>query len=172
MKKTKKNISLAIAFFIVFGFFVSFDYALAGTCNQVASTEVGIICQTNQQCVDAGQGDKCSTDTSSKKSDIIPDCALDKNVKDNYCKDVSSLVELAINVGQFLFSIIGGLAFVMFIYGGFKMILSFGNAEKFKEGRNILVAAVIGLAIAFGAYMLIDFILDALTVGEGFREVK
>ncbi|MCF6276969.1 MAG: pilin [Candidatus Magasanikbacteria bacterium] len=107
-----------------------------------------------------------------KSSKLIPDCALTRDVKGQYCDDVSDLVEFGIKVGQFLFSIIGGLAFAMFIYGGFKMILSFGNPEKFKEGKNVMVAAVVGLVIAFGAYMMIDFILDALSVTGEFRVIK
>ena len=48
------------------------------------------------------------------------------------------------------------------------MILSFGSAEKVKKGRDILVAAVVGMIIAFGAVLLIKFVLDALGVGTSF----
>jgi len=109
---------------------------------------------------------------SAKGSKLIPPCALVDPSTEQYCNDVSDLVLLEFRVGEFLFTIIGGLAFAMFIYGGFKMILSFGSPEKFKEGKNVMVAAVVGLAIAFGAYLMIDFILDALSVTGDFRVVK
>ena len=59
----------------------------------------------------------------------------------------------------------------MFVYGGFTMILSFGSAEKFKKGRDILVAAVVGMLIAFGAYLIVNFVLDVFQVGKDFRVI-
>ena len=49
--------------------------------------------------------------------------------------------------------------------------LSFGNADKVKTGREAMIAAVIGIVIAFSAYAIINLILDALGVGEGFRAI-
>jgi len=85
------------------------------------------------------------------------------------CDDVNDLVTLLIGYGQVLFSIIGALAFVMFVVGGFTMILSFGNAERFKKGQQILLAAVTGLIISLSAYVLVDFILDGIGLSDYFR---
>lgn len=97
----------------------------------------------------------------------LPDCAFDGS-----CRNVNDVLELMVNWGQRIFGLIGSFALVMFVYGGFVMILSAGNAEKVKQGRDILTAAVIGLVIAFSAYLLIDFILDALNVSNEFRGVN
>lgn len=97
----------------------------------------------------------------------LPDCAFDGT-----CRNVNDLLTLIVNWGQRIFGLIGSFALVMFIYGGFTMILSAGNSEKVKKGRDILVAAVIGLTIAFSAYLLVDFILDALKVSDEFRGIK
>jgi len=97
----------------------------------------------------------------------LPDCAFDGS-----CADVNKLLELVINIGKWFFSIIGSLAFVFFVYGGFTMILSFGSAEKFKKGQQVLVAAVIGMIIAFGAYALVNFLLTSLGVSDSFIFVK
>lgn len=86
-----------------------------------------------------------------------------------YYNDVNCLIMQAVKVGEFVFSIIGAAAFVMFVYGGFTLILSMGSSEKVKKGKDIMVAAVIGLIIAFSAYILINFILDAFGVGGSFR---
>jgi len=94
----------------------------------------------------------------------LPDCAFTGS-----CRDVNRLVELLIKSVEFLFGIVAGLAFLMFVYGGFTMVLSFGNADKTKKGQQILVAAVVGLVIVFSAYILIGFLLDALGVRTGFR---
>jgi uncharacterized membrane protein YgaE (UPF0421/DUF939 family) len=48
------------------------------------------------------------------------------------------------------------------------MILSFGSAEKFKKGQQILVAAVVGMIIAFGAYALVKFLLESIGVQESW----
>lgn len=88
------------------------------------------------------------------------------------CRDVNYLLMQIIRIGKFLFSIIGSLAFLMLVYGGFTFILSMGNAEKAKKGMDIALAAVVGMFIAFSAYILVDFLLDALNVSEDFRVIK
>ena len=95
----------------------------------------------------------------------LPDCAFDGS-----CRKVSDLVQLIVNFGAGMFAIMGSFAFAFFVYGGFTMIVSMGNAEKQKKGMQILVAAVIGIVIAFSAYMLIQFMLDALGVAPEFRQ--
>lgn len=97
----------------------------------------------------------------------LPDCAFKGS-----CRNANDLLELLVNWGQKIFGLIGSVALVMFVYGGFTMVTSAGNAEKVKKGREVLVAAVIGLVIAFSSYLLIDFILDAFKVSDDFRGVK
>lgn len=96
----------------------------------------------------------------------LPDCAFCGS-----CRDVGVFLELGIKGTQILFSFIGSIAFIMFVVGGFMMIFSFGNADRVKKGRDILIAAVLGMIIAFSAYFIVDFILDALQVGDAFRGV-
>jgi len=97
----------------------------------------------------------------------LPDCAFS-----GQCRDINDLLQLGINIGRFIFGLIGMLALAMFVYGGFFLVFSLGNPEKVKKGSGILLGAVIGMIIAFGAYILIDFILDALGVADTFRGVK
>ena len=73
--------------------------------------------------------------------------------------------------GTNVFGLVGAMAFVMFVIGGFTMIFSMGNAERVKKGRDILVAAVVGMIIVFSAYLIVKFLLDALNVGGGFRGI-
>lgn len=98
---------------------------------------------------------------------VIPKCAFSGT-----CENVNDLLQLGINIGKYVFSIIGSVAFLAFVYGGFTIVFSFGSAEKVKKGTEVLIAAVTGMAIAFGAYMLINFILDALNVTQDFRGIK
>ncbi|KKQ40168.1 MAG: hypothetical protein US58_C0023G0002 [Candidatus Magasanikbacteria bacterium GW2011_GWA2_37_8] len=110
-----------------------------------------------------------SRDTGGWTSVFIPTCALDDALPpDSPCRNVSIFVQLLINVARYLFGIVGALALLFFIYGGFTMILSGGSAEKTKKGTQIIVAAVIGLAITFSAYLLVSFLGESLGVQTQF----
>lgn len=96
------------------------------------------------------------------ESKIIPPCALDNPtgnpVDERECRNVSIYIILLLNVVNYLFGIVGALALLFFIYGGFTMIISRGNSEQTKKGIEIISAAVIGLLVVFGAYMLVRFL--------------
>lgn len=97
----------------------------------------------------------------------LPDCAFSGT-----CRDTNDLVQLIINFGKGMFAILGSFAFAFFVYGGFTIILSMGNAEKVNKGKQILGAAIVGLVVAFCAYLLIEFMLDALQVKDAFKGIK
>ncbi|MBP9732271.1 MAG: hypothetical protein KBD29_02315 [Candidatus Magasanikbacteria bacterium] len=89
----------------------------------------------------------------------LPPCAFTGS-----CRNVEDLVELGVNVATWLFGIIAGLGFAFFVYGGLTMVLSFGNSEKVVQGKQILVAATVGMIIAFSAYVLVNFIVKAIGI--------
>ncbi len=115
---------------------------------------------------------KKTTETQSSfrgiSSSFIPECLLQDNLSKE-CRDVSIFVYFLIQFARYLFTVIGALALIMFVYGGFTLILSQGNAEKVKKGTGIIVAAVIGLVIMFGAYMLVSFLGEAVDVQSQFK---
>lgn len=92
----------------------------------------------------------------------LPDCAFTGS-----CRSIEDLIGLGVKVADWLFGIIAGLGFAFFVYGGVTMIFSFGNAEKVGQGKQILVAAVIGIVIAFSAYVLVGFIVKAIGINSG-----
>lgn len=94
---------------------------------------------------------------------VIPKCVMEDFLSPE-CRDVGIFVLMGINLANYLFSFIGALALIMFIYGGFVLILSQGNQEKVKQGTGIMVAAVIGLVVAFGGYLLIQFLSTSFGV--------
>lgn len=59
--------------------------------------------------------------------------------------------------------IVGSLALVMFIYGGFMWMTSAGNAEQVQKGKNVLIWAALGLAVIFSAYALVKFVIEGIT---------
>lgn len=97
----------------------------------------------------------------------LPTCAFSGD-----CDNVNDILQVVVNFAWGgLLSIIGGAAFIMFVWAGFTIILSFGNPEKVKKGWHMLISAVIGMMIAFGAYLLIDFILTTLDVPASLRGI-
>lgn len=81
-----------------------------------------------------------------------------------YNRDVGIFVLLAINIGKYLFSIIGALAIAAGVYGGFLVLLSEGNTEQLKKGWGAIFAALTGILITFSAYLLVSFVAQALGV--------
>lgn len=61
-----------------------------------------------------------------------------------------------------ILGIVGSLALVMFIYGGFTWMLAAGNNEKVKKGKDILVWAAIGLVVIFSSYALVRFVITSI----------
>lgn len=99
---------------------------------------------------------------------VLPDCVFDTTVEGE-CKDVNIFIKLAIDLANVLLSIIGGIALIAFVYGGFILILSEGSSERIEKGKGAMVAALIGLAVVFGAYLIVNILSDALGVSSAFR---
>lgn len=102
------------------------------------------------------------------KSNFIPDCALADTLEPP-CDDISIFLILAINISRYVFSIVGGLSLLMFVYAGFTLIISQGNSEKIEQGKSIMTAVVVGLLIAFGGYVLVNFLGQSLGLQANFR---
>ena len=60
--------------------------------------------------------------------------------------------------------IVGSIALVMVIYGGFIWMTAAGNQEKVTKGRDVLVWAAVGLFIIFSSYALVKFVFTGLGV--------
>jgi len=62
-----------------------------------------------------------------------------------------------------LLGIVGSLALLMFIFGGFTWVVSGGNEEKIKKGKDMVIWATLGLVIIFASYSLVSFVISAIT---------
>jgi len=58
--------------------------------------------------------------------------------------------------------IVGSIALIMFIFGGFTWMTAGGNEERIKRGRDTLMWSTIGIIIIFAAYAILRFIFEAL----------
>ena len=59
--------------------------------------------------------------------------------------------------------IIGALSVLMLIIGGFKYVISGGDASAVTKAKNTILYAIIGLIVALLAYAAITFILVTLS---------
>ena len=63
----------------------------------------------------------------------------------------------------FVLSLVGSVSLLLFVYGGITWMTSMGNDTKIKKGKDIVVWAVIGLAVVFFAYILVKFVIQGIT---------
>lgn len=73
--------------------------------------------------------------------------------------DVDGIVGNVVNV--FLY-IVGAVAVIMVIFGGFQYMTSAGDPSKASKGRNTVVYAIVGLLLAAFAYAIINYVLDEI----------
>jgi hypothetical protein len=70
-------------------------------------------------------------------------------------KDPSAMTKWVL---EFAIGIAGGIAFLLMIFGGFQIILSGGNPDKIKAGKEIIVAALSGLLLIIFSVLILRII--------------
>ena len=73
--------------------------------------------------------------------------------------DVRKTVSDIINV---TLSLLGIVAVVIILWGGFRWMTAGGNEESVSEARKIIFSGIIGLAIILSAYAVARFVLEQL----------
>ena len=110
----------------------------------------------------------CANSISSNLANGASSAANDGNTGNIDCtsKDgagessISSLASKAVN----LFSIIvGAVAVIMIIYGGFRYITSGGDSGNVGNAKNTLIYAIVGLIIVALAQIIVHFVLAQTT---------
>lgn len=74
--------------------------------------------------------------------------------------------QVIINFSNLILALTGSAALLMFTIGGVMFIISSGNQEQVQKGKAAIQAAVIGIVIVLGAWLLVNTIIGALTRGE------
>lgn len=73
-------------------------------------------------------------------------------------------IKTIVNVMLF---ILGAIAVIMIIIGGFRYVTSNGDQAGVKAGKDIVLYAVVGLVVAILAYAIVNFVLDAFSTNGG-----
>jgi hypothetical protein len=100
-----------------------------------------------------------------------PDCGSSEEVPKNSGSKTVSLTnpigssDVPTLIGKIIsavLGVIGSLALLMVIYGGFTWMLAAGSSEKIKKGRDIIVWAILGLVVIFTSYALVRFVITSI----------
>ena len=151
MFKTKM-MKLFLIFFVIISLLllvgVELVYADRCLCQDIQLSSSCAACPTD--CADHGGMVYCDSAGISGSSDVSLDNPLGEDVT------APQLIGKIINA---VLGIVGSLALVMFIYGGFIWMTSSGNMEMVTKGKNILIWATLGLVVIFASYAIVHFII-------------
>ena len=78
-------------------------------------------------------------------------------------QDTRSAGDIAKDVVNIMFFIIGVMAVIMIIWGGIRYVLSAGNSTALTSAKNTIIYSIIGLIIAILAYAIVNFVISSIT---------
>lgn len=81
----------------------------------------------------------------------------------NNTPSAEGIVGWAINMGLFI-AFVAALGYL--IYGGIRWIMSGGDKEGTAKAKGTVTAALIGLAIVLGSWILINIVLQIFNIGS------
>lgn len=97
---------------------------------------------------------------------INADCMWNPNT--NKCQGTSiggfaDVIDLVEEIGNWIFAALLVVAVIFLIIAGFLWVTAGGNAEQTTRARQMLINALIGVAIALGARGLIAIVTDLIS---------
>lgn len=92
--------------------------------------------------------------------ELLPPCACSGNCQ------LNDFLALASNLAQWGVGILAGIVVGILIYGGFGMIMTFGNAEKIEANKKLLGGTFRGMAVVLLGWLIVNTIIFFLT-GRG-----
>ena len=106
--------------------------------------------------------------TTSKPVDIKPITLV--NPIDGVVGNEKGTVDLAVIFGRIIASvmgIVGSIALLVFVAGGFMWLTSAGNQEQVKKGSQAMIWAAAGILVIFASYAILTMVLDVFGVKGG-----
>ncbi len=79
---------------------------------------------------------------------------------------LTGIVQTLLSAYTLILGIVGSLALLMFVWGGFQWLISGGSEKRITAGTTTLKNAVIGLLIVFGAWIGVNLIVATLNPSE------
>ena len=141
--------SLTIAAALLFSVLIGVDMASAQAC--VPACGQGFVC-VNGQCEEAQAGGERTDFGVARIEGGDEPIQLGSR---NFIDAVVGIINVALGL-------LGIVAVVIILAGGFKWMTAGGNDDKVAEARKLIVSGVIGLAIIFSAWALTKFVITQL----------
>lgn len=79
----------------------------------------------------------------------------------------ADLQDTVIAIIQWILGLLGLIAVIMILVGGFRWMTAGGNEEKVESAKKLLTAAIIGLVIVLLAWAIVIFALGVLQNTSG-----
>lgn len=74
---------------------------------------------------------------------------------------------LVTNVLNVALAVVGSIAVIFLVYGGFRYVTAHGNEEQAEAAKKIIQQSILGLIIVVLAFAIITIITNALIGGRG-----
>ncbi|MFA5854329.1 MAG: pilin [Patescibacteria group bacterium] len=122
----------------------------------------GAICDVCRQCITACQstGKTCQLWWQKGQINVIPPKTYIELPNPLKAESVPELISNILKAGM---EIVGALALLVFIYGGFIWLTSGGDSGKVSAGKEAMKWAAVGLLVIFTSYGLVSFVFSAIT---------
>lgn len=91
-----------------------------------------------------------------------PSAQADVTLSDPFNLKGKDLTEVILRILQVSLGFVGIVALLMFIIGGFEFLMSGGNQNLIKKGKDTLVWASIGIVVILLSYSILKFIFERL----------
>lgn len=98
----------------------------------------------------------------------IPGTGFDLDSVDPLRERFATIGSVVSELLNYVYPLAGLLLFVMLLLGGFDLLTSGGDPEKVKKGQGKITSAVIGFAIIFLSYWIIQIIQVIFGFGDIF----
>lgn len=90
-----------------------------------------------------------------------------KDINQNIALGKNSLQATVTGVINVALSLLGIIAVVIILIGGFKWMTAGGSEDKVAEARKLIFAGIIGLAIIMSAWAIAKFVINNLATETG-----
>ena len=73
------------------------------------------------------------------------------------------LTQAISKISNTLILLVGAIALLFMLIGGFMLITSGGKAESVQKGKSAILYAILGLIIVILSYVIVNFIISSLS---------
>lgn len=75
----------------------------------------------------------------------------------------ADLKETVVNIITFVLGLLGLIAVIMILYGGFIWLTAGGNEDKVDSAKKIISAAAVGLVVILISWAIVQFVINTTT---------